>query len=114
MATFGWLREPSQIWWMLLILGFCNIAVFGGYSIYLPELYPTRLRSTGVGFCYNGGRVIAAVGPFTLGGLTVLFSQAGVAAPFRAAAIALASIYLVGVLTAGFAPETKGRPLPEE
>ncbi len=81
--TFGWLREPSHIYWMIPILGFCNVAVFGGYSIYLPELYPTRLRSAGVGFCYNGGRVVAALGPFTLGGLTVHLADAGFAAPFR-------------------------------
>jgi MFS family permease len=112
--TFGYLREPSHIFWMIPILGFCNLAVFGGYSIYFPELYPTRLRSSGVGFCYNVGRIIAAFGPFTLGGLTVFFSDAGYASPFRAAAIALASIYLIGVFTMPFAPETKGKPLPQE
>jgi MFS family permease len=112
--TFGWLREPSHIFWMIPILGFCNLSVFGGYSIYFPELYPTRLRSSGVGFCYNVGRIIAALGPFTLGGLTVLFADAGYASPFRAAAIALASIYLVGVFILPFAPETRGKPLPQE
>ena len=112
--TFGWLRRPSDIFWMIPILGFCNLTVFGGYTIYFPELYPTRLRSSGVGFCYNVGRVVAALGPFTLGGLTVFFADAGYTAPFRAAAIALASIYLVGVFAMPFAPETKGKPLPQE
>ncbi len=112
--TFGWLRSPSDVLWMIPLLGFCNLSVFGGYSIYFPELYPTRLRSTGVGFCYNVGRIIAALGPFTLGGLTVLFAGAGLASPFRAAAISLASVYLVGVVAMRFAPETRGRPLPEE
>jgi hypothetical protein len=112
--TFGWLRSPSDILWMIPVLGFCNLLVFGGYSIYFPELYPTRLRSSGVGFCYNVGRVIAALGPFTLGSLTVLFADAGFSAPFRAAAISLAGIYLLGVVTLPFAPETLGKPLPEE
>jgi hypothetical protein len=112
--TFAWLHEPSDIFWMIPILGFCTLLVFGGYSIYFPELYPTRLRSSGVGFCYNVGRIIAALGPFTLGGLTVVFANAGYAAPFRAAAIALSSIYLLGALTLPFAPETSGQPLPEE
>jgi hypothetical protein len=103
-----------DIFWMIPVLGFCNLSVFGGYSIYFPELYPTRLRSTGVGFCYNVGRIIAALGPFTLGYLTVVFSDAGFASPFRLAAISLASIYLVGVFAMPFAPETKDRPLPEE
>jgi len=38
---------------MLPLMGFAQLAVFAGYSIYFPELYPTRLRGTGVGFCYN-------------------------------------------------------------
>jgi len=112
--TFGWLRTPSHVFWMIPILGFSNLSVFGGYSIYFPELYPTRLRSTGVGFCYNVGRIISALGPFTLGSLTVFFSGAGFDSPFRAAAISLASVYLVGVFTMPFAAETKGKPLPEE
>lgn len=112
--TFGRLHQAGDILWMIPLLGFCNLMVFGGFSIYFPELYPTRLRSSGVGFCYNVGRVIAALGPFTLGSLTVVFKGAGYASPFRAAAISLASIYLVGVVAAWFAPETMGRPLPEE
>lgn len=112
--TFGWLRRPGDVFWMIPILGFCNLSVFGGYSIYFPELYPTRLRSTGVGFCYNVGRIIAALGPFTLGGLTVIFAGMGFASPFRAAAILLASIYLLGVFTMRYAPETMGKPLPQE
>jgi MFS family permease len=112
--TFAFLHHRSDIFWMIPMLGFCNLLVFGGYSIYFPELYPTRLRSSGVGFCYNVGRVIAALGPFTLGGLTVVFRNAGYGSPFRAAAISLASIYLVGLIAVGFAPETRGKPLPEE
>jgi len=112
--TFGWLREPGHVFWMIPVLGFCNLSVFGGFSIYFPELYPTRLRSTGVGFCYNVGRIIAALGPFTLGSLTVVFADAGFVAPFRAAAITLASIYLLGVVVMRFAPETRGQPLPQE
>ncbi len=112
--TFGWLREPSHIFWMIPILGFCNLSIFGGYSIYLPELYPTRLRSTGVGFCYNVGRIVAALGPFTLVYLNSAFANAGYATPFRYAAMTLSSIYFVGILAVAFAPETRGKPLPEE
>jgi MFS family permease len=112
--TFGFLHTSSQIFWMIPLLGFSTLLVFGGYSIYFPELYPTRLRSSGVGFCYNVGRIIAALGPFTLGQLTVWFRNAGYAAPFRAAAISLASVYLIGVIAMRFAPETHNKPLPAE
>ena len=112
--TFGWLHQPSDIYWMIPVLGFCNLSIFGGYSIYFPELYPTRLRSTGVGFCYNVGRVIAALGPFTLVYLSSAYANAGYSSSFRMAAISLSSVYILGILAVFFAPETKGKPLPEE
>src|SRR5271169_5921564 len=112
--TFGLLHKPSDVLWMVPLMGFCTLLVFGGYSIYFPELYPTRLRSSGVGFCYNVARVIAAAGPWVLGSLTVFFGKEGFTAPFRAAAIALSSVYILGVIAMLFAPETAGQPLPED
>jgi MFS family permease len=111
--TFAYLNRGTDVYWMTLLLGFCNLMVFGGYAIYFPELYPTRLRSTGTGFCYNVARYITALGPLTLGRLTVIFGGMGYAMPLRPAAISLAMIYLVGAATVPFAPETKGKPLPE-
>src|SRR3546814_7095750 len=49
------------------LIGLSVFGVFGSFTYYLPELFPTRLRATGAGFCYNIGRVIAAVGPFMVG-----------------------------------------------
>jgi MFS family permease len=112
--TFSSLHRPAQILWMIPLLGFATMLVIGGYAIYLPELYPTRLRSSGVGFSYNAGRIIAALGPFLLGSLTMAFQNAGMRSPFRAAAISLSSVYLIGVVAVVFAPETRGQPLPEE
>ena len=57
----------SEIFWMIPIMGFCQLALFGGYAIYFPELFPTRLRSTGTSFCYNVGRLVAAAGPLAAG-----------------------------------------------
>ena len=57
----------TDIFWMIPLMGFSQLALFGGYAIYLPELFPTRLRSTGTSFCYNVGRMVAAAGPLTLG-----------------------------------------------
>lgn len=128
LLVFGFMNQPSQIYWMIPILGFSTLMVFGGYAIYFPELYPTRLRSTGVGFCYNVARYLAATAPFVLGplalafaspddksvsSLTFLSSIGGVDTPFRYAAITLASVFLIGLLTLPFAPETKDQPLPE-
>ena len=58
--TFWNLNDFSEIFWMIPLMGFCQLALFGGYAIYFPELFPTRLRSTGTSFCYNVGRFVAA------------------------------------------------------
>ena len=55
-------RSFWQIFVLIPIMGFCQLALFGGYAIYFPELFPTRLRSTGTSFCYNVGRLVAAAG----------------------------------------------------
>jgi MFS family permease len=111
--TFGMLHSPKHVYWMLPLLGFCVSSVYGGFAIYFPELFPTRLRSTGVGFCYNVARYITALGPLTLGKLTLLYAGMGYATPLRPAAITLSSIFFVGVIAVIFAPETKDKPLPE-
>jgi MFS family permease len=112
--VYQFLRHTSQIYWMLPILGFWTLSVFGGYAIYFPELYPTRLRSSGVGFCYNVGRVITALAIFGTASLVPALQSHGVAEPFRVGSILIAGIYFVGVIALFWAPETKGRPLPED
>lgn len=92
---------------LLPLLGFFNNGIFSGFPIYLPELYPTRLRATGAGFCFNVGRVLASVGPFLTGWLVTALGG------FGRAASAIALIYVVGLCLLPFAPETKGKPLPE-
>jgi len=110
--TFAFLRRFTDIFWMIPLMGFTHLALFGGYSIYLPELFPTRLRSTGTSFCYNVGRFVAAAGPLALGLLTsrVFVHQAE---PMRWAGVTMSVVFLVGLATLPFAPETLGRPLPE-
>jgi hypothetical protein len=116
--VFGTLSQESDVYWMLPLLGFCNLMVFGGFAIYFPELYPTRLRSTGTGFCYNVARYIAAIGPFVLPSFIaayrdVLGTAPGDPTPFRYATMTVAGVYVIGLLTLPFAPETKGKPLPQ-
>jgi MFS family permease len=111
--VFGFLRRGSDVYWMMPILGLGVSSVFGGFAIYFPELFPTRLRSTGTGFCYNVARYITALGPLTLGKLTLGYASLGWHVPLRPAAISLSLVYVLGLCILPFAPETKDRPLPE-
>ena len=110
--TFWNLRTVTDILWMIPLMGFSQLALFGGYAIYLPELFPTRLRSTGISFCYNVGRFVAAIGPLTLGLLTSRVF-ANKPEPMRYAGVTMCLVFLVGLATLPFAPETQGKPLPE-
>jgi len=69
LATFGLPLEPETRIKMYFLIGLSVFGVFGSFTYYLPELFPTRLRGTGSGFCYNIGRVIAAGGPFLVGAI---------------------------------------------
>jgi MFS family permease len=110
--TFWNLRHISEIFWMIPLMGFTQLSLFGGYAIYFAELFPTRLRSTGTSFCYNVGRFAAAAGPFTLGLLTSdVFGNKP--EPMRYAGVTMCLVFLVGLAALPFAPETKGKPLPE-
>jgi MFS family permease len=110
--TFWNIKQLSDVFWMIPLMGFTQLSLFGGYAIYLPELFPTRLRSTGTSFCYNVGRFVAAAGPFTLGIFTSRVF-AGYAEPMRYAGVTMSLVFLVGLAALPFAPETKGQPLPE-
>ncbi len=113
-SVFMYLKHPSQVWWHIPIMGFCQLSVFACYAIYLPELFPTRLRSTGTSFCYNVGRYLAASGPALLGLLTSrVYSGYAEPLPFRYAGVTMCLIFVVGLMLLPFAPETKGKPLPE-
>lgn len=88
------------------LMGFTTTALFGGFAVYFPELFPTRLRATGTGFCYNVARYLAAGAPFVFGHLSGAIG-------IQWAATIVALVFPLGLLILPFAPETKGKPLPE-
>jgi MFS family permease len=110
--VFRYMREIDQIYWMLPLMGFGQYSVFAVYAIYLPELFPTSLRSTGTSFCYNFGRLVAATAPFTIGQVTR--SLGGNVEGFRTAGVAVSFVLLIGLLVLPFLPETKDQPLPSD
>jgi hypothetical protein len=111
--TFRSLQSPLSAYLLAVPLGFCCLAPFSAYAIYFPELYPTRLRATGIGLCYNGARLVAACAPFMLGNLARLYaSPTDETAGLRAAASIIACVYGFGLLGLALAPETRGKPLP--
>ena len=61
-GVFGFMNQEWQIYLLVPLVGFTTLTVFGGYAIYLPELFPTRLRSTGTSLCYNAARFLTAIG----------------------------------------------------
>jgi len=109
------MNSPADGMWMLPLMTSCQLAVFAGFAIYLPELFPSRLRSTGTSFCYNLGRFAAAAGSlFSAQLATKVFGYMGSPAMERFSAITMCVIFLFGLLILPFAPETRGKPLPED
>jgi MFS family permease len=111
LAAFGLDLPPQQRLYMYFFIGLTVFGVFGSFTYYLPELFPTRLRGTGAGFCYNVGRFIAAAGPFLVG--TVAARGANSLQTALGALFWVGVVPLVGVVLA-LSPlviETKGRQL---
>jgi MFS family permease len=113
LAAFLTLSSTATIVAALPVFGFLTLGMHAGYAIYFPELYPTRLRGTGGGFCFNCGRIIAAPVLLLSGWLQRPTSAGGVGLSLNASVTCLSLLYLVGCLLLLFAPETKGRELPE-
>ncbi len=110
LLLFGLLSEAPFPWLIVLLpcFGFLTIGMHAGYAIYFPELFPTRIRSLGSGFCFNVGRIVAA--PILL--LSGWMQKSG-GFSGQSAASWLSLLYLLGFVVLIFAPETKGRQLLE-
>jgi MFS family permease len=106
-ATFATNLPPETLLRMYFFIGLTVFGIFGSFTYYLPELFPTRLRSTGSGFCYNIGRVIAAVGPFVVGSIAA-GAQGDISVILKVMS-AIGFIPLVGLGLMPWTIETKGR-----
>lgn len=92
---------------MTFVVGVATAAMYGWLPLYLPELFPTAVRATGQGVCYNSGRVLAAVGAIEMGQLLQYYDGS-----YARAGATITLVYFAGLFLIWLAPETKGRPLP--
>jgi MFS family permease len=111
LGAFGLDLSPEMRLYAYFPIGLTVFGVFGSFTYYLPELYPTRLRASGSGFCYNAGRVVAAAGPYVVG--SVAAAGAGSPAVILNALFAVAFVPLAGLLFIPLVVETRGQTLPD-
>jgi SHS family sialic acid transporter-like MFS transporter len=91
-----------------VLVGITTASFYGWLPLYLPELFPTRVRATGQGLAFNFGRIFAAVGALLMPSLMAFFGNS-----YPRAGATLSLIYLVGMVAIWWAPETRGKPLPD-
>ncbi|MGA1376420.1 MAG: MFS transporter [Steroidobacteraceae bacterium] len=111
LATFGLDLPPQIRLYMYFFIGLTVFGVFGSFTFYLPELFPTRLRATGSGFTYNIGRIVAAAGPFFVG--SVAAAGAGDPTVVLNTLFLVGFIPLIGLLGMGWVIETRGQKIPD-
>jgi MFS family permease len=105
-VLYLWTQDLNLLLLAAGINAFFTVGQFSWMPVWLPELFPTRLRGTGIAFVFNAPRFIAFLGPLFAGTLIVQFGG------FGKAAMIFSCIYLLGFVAAPFLPETKGRALP--
>jgi len=111
MLTFGLDLPPYDRLYGYFFIGLTVFGVFGSFTYYLPELFPTRLRATGSGFCYNSGRIVAAIGPFVVGSVSALGTDA--LATAMQMLFWVGAVPLAGLLLMPWVIETRHRVLAD-
>ncbi len=104
-------NDSFGLWFLftIFIAGAFTAAFYGWLPLYLPELFPTRIRATGQGFGFNFGRILAAIGTLQTGALM----KDVFGGDYGKACAAMSFIYLAGFLLLPLMRETKGQPLPD-
>ena len=105
-VLFMWTQDLTMLLVVAAINAFFTLGQYSWMSTWLPELFPTRSRATGIAFVFNTPRFIAFLGPLLAGTLIVQFGG------FSKAAVIVSFIYILGFVVVPFLPETKGKPLP--
>jgi MFS family permease len=96
---------PAAVLWVALpVFGFLTLGMHAGYAVYFPELFPTRLRGTGTGFCFNSGR---------FGTAAAIMLAATMGWKSEQTALYFAPLYALGIVVTLLAKETRGEELPE-
>jgi MFS family permease len=111
----GFDAYSSTLIFVIFLAGMFTAAFYGWFPLYLPELFPTRVRATGQGVSYNAGRIFAAFGALYAGQLVLSFSGgagASMASAYAQMGGLITFVYVIGMVAIWFAPETKGKPLP--
>jgi len=105
-VLFLWTQDLTLLLVAAAVNAFFTLGQYSWMPVWLPELFPTRSRATGLAFTFNAPRFIAFLGPLFAGVLIVQFGG------YSHAAMTIACIYILGFCVAPFLPETNGKPLP--
>lgn len=106
-VLFLWTHDLNLLLLAAAVNGFFTLGQYSWMPVWLPELFPTSVRATGVAFAFNAPRFIAFIGPMIAGTLIADFGGYG------NMAVAFSFTYVVGFLATLFLPETNGKPLPD-
>jgi MFS family permease len=105
-VLFLWTQGLALLLIVAAANGYFSLGQYSWMPVWLPELFPTRIRATAIAFAFNAPRFIAFLGPLVAGKLIVAFGGFGYAATI------VAMIYILGLAAAPFLPETRGKALP--
>ncbi len=105
-VLFLWTQDLNLLLVAAAVNAFFTLGQYSWMSVWLPELFPTRSRATGIAFAFNAPQFIAFLGPLFAGTLIVEFGG------YSRAAMIISCIYILGFCVVPFLPETNGKPLP--